>query len=578
MKLLIENKFLMKEWNYKKNNMLNLKPEELTLGSSKNVWWICSKCKNEWKATPKNRNRGTGCPVCSISKIAKNRIKTLIDKNGSLFDKRPDLVKEWDYEKNFPLTPNDVTCNSNKKVWWKCSKGHEWEARIRNRNVGSNCIFCSGQKAITGENDLKTTNPELLEEWDYEKNGNLLPENFKAKSNISVWWKCALGHSWKTTINHRTNGTGCPHCYNEYGTSFPEQAIVYYLSKITTVKNREKIDGQEIDIYLPNYKIGFEYDGSYYHNELSRKKENKKDEIITKNNIKLYRIKESNCNSLDKNNNIIYCKIDKDYLYIEEILKYIEKILNIKINDIDIIDDKLKIYKQYIKSIKENNFTIKNPELLKEWDYEKNEGLNPENFTSGSNKKFWWKCKNCGSSYMASITHKISGTNCPYCSGKKVNNTNSLKYKFPTLIEFWDYEKNTNISIDKVYFSSRKKAWWVCSKCGKSYEMAICSRIKAKTNLCNECKHDHIGNMNRNNSIKFENSLYYQRPDLLKDWNYEKNLSLTPKDVSIGSGKKVWWKCSKCGNEWEAKIFNRSNGTGCPYCYKNRKTKDDKSN
>ena len=108
--------------------------------------------------------------------------------------------------------------------------------------------------------------------------------------------------------------------------------------------------------------------------------------------------------------------------------------------------------------------------------------------------------------------------------------------------------------------------------------MAICSRIKAKTNLCNECKHNHIGDMNRNNSIKFENSLYYQRPDLLKDWNYEKNLSLTPKDVSIGSGKKVWWKCSKCGNEWEAKIFNRSNGTGCPYCYKNRITKDDTSN
>ena len=36
--------------------------------------------------------------------------------------------------------------------------------------------------------------------------------------------------------------------------------------------------------------------------------------------------------------------------------------------------------------------------------------------------------------------------------------------------------------------------------------------------------------------------------------------------------------CSKCGNEWEAKIFNRSNGTGCPYCYKNRITKDDTSN
>ena len=96
-----------------------------------------------------------------------------------------------------------------------------------------------------------------------------------AKSNKKVWWKCELGHSWQASISHRTAGTGCPHCYSENGTSFPEQAICYYLSTIACVKNREKIDNQEIDIYLPEYKIGFEYDGLYYHeNERSKKREN----------------------------------------------------------------------------------------------------------------------------------------------------------------------------------------------------------------------------------------------------------------------------------------------------------------
>lgn len=490
------NSKLLEEWNFNKN--IDISPDMITNGSNKKIWWICSNCGNEWEATPKNRNKGTGCPKCALSKIGKNKIKTLIKKNGSLFEKRPDLVKEWNYSKNTTISPNEVTIGSKKKVWWVCSKGHEWEATIDNRVRGSKCLFCSGQKAIIGENDLVTTNPELLEEWDYIKNGSMLPEQFKSGSNKSVWWKCELGHSWKTTIAHRNQGTGCPHCYSEYGTSFPEQAICYYLSKITIIKNREKIDDQEIDIYLPNYNIGFEYDGSYYHeNDLSKIKEAKKDKIIANNNIVLYRIKESDKDEFDKINNIIYCRIDRDYQYIEKVIKNIEKILNVKINDLDINRDKLNIYKQYIKSIKEHNFTIENPELLKEWDYEKNDGINPENFTSGSNKKLWWKCIKCKSSYMASIYHKTTGTKCPYCSGKKVNKTNNLKFMYPEISKMWDYEKNKNLNPKEIYFRSRTKVWWKCDNCSKSFIAPICSRIRAKSFNCPDCMHKHIGLLNK---------------------------------------------------------------------------------
>jgi len=558
------NASILEEWNYNKNDIL---PTSITKGSSRKVWWICKKCGNEWMATPRNRIKGgTECPNCSLSKIGKNRIKSLIEKNGSLYDKKPNLVKEWDYEKNYPLTPNDVTCGSKKKVWWKCEKGHEWEATIRNRYIGSNCIFCTGQKAIIGENDLVTTHHELVKEWDYEKNVGLKPENVKSGSNIKVWWKCELGHSWQTSVNHRTNGTGCPHCYSEYGTSFPEQAICYYLSKVTNVKNREKIDNQEIDIYLPEYKIGFEYDGSYYHEtEKSREKEKKKNEIIKQNNIFLYHIKESNKDLYDKEKNIIFCIIDRNYKYIEKVLEYIQQIINKKIENIDIINDRSNIYNQYIKSIKENNFAIYHPELLEEWDYEKNNGISPEYFSVGSNKKIWWKCPKCNSSYDATISHRLSGTGCPYCSGKKINETNNLKAIFPDLVKLWDYDKN-DILPEMIYFSSRKKVWWKCPSCEKSFLTPVCSRIRAKTPYCPECMHNHIGIINRKKTIKKNGSLFDDNSPLLKEWNYQKNVDITPKDVSSKSGIKVWWKCSKCGNEWNAKIFNRSYGTGCPKC------------
>ena len=64
-----------------------------------------------------------------------------IDKN--LANQRPELVNEWNYEKNGLLQPEMFTCKSNEKVWWKCSKGHEWETIIANRTKGHGCPICS---------------------------------------------------------------------------------------------------------------------------------------------------------------------------------------------------------------------------------------------------------------------------------------------------------------------------------------------------------------------------------------------------------------------------------------------------
>lgn len=49
-------------------------------------------------------------------------------------------------QKNSGLTPADITPNSNKKVWWQCKKGHEWQARIADRNRGRGCPECAKEK------------------------------------------------------------------------------------------------------------------------------------------------------------------------------------------------------------------------------------------------------------------------------------------------------------------------------------------------------------------------------------------------------------------------------------------------
>ena len=63
---------------------------------------------------------------------------------------------------------------------------------------------------MSGVNDLATVMPELVKEWDYNKN-TIGPENYLPKSGKKVWWKCqTCGHEWEAVIRNRTKGHGCP--------------------------------------------------------------------------------------------------------------------------------------------------------------------------------------------------------------------------------------------------------------------------------------------------------------------------------------------------------------------------------
>lgn len=111
------------------------------------------------------------------------------------------------------LTPYMFSSNSGERIWWKCCKNHSWQTTISTRAKGSGCPYCSGRYAIKGENDLQTLRPEIASEWNYNKNGNLLPCEFKSQSNKKVWWKCKEGHEWEAIIANRARrGDGCSVC------------------------------------------------------------------------------------------------------------------------------------------------------------------------------------------------------------------------------------------------------------------------------------------------------------------------------------------------------------------------------
>ncbi len=173
--------------------------------SNKKVWWI-GRCGHSWQARPYSRNGGSrGCPYCTHEKVLPG-VNDLLTLN-------PGLAKEWDYEKNYPLRPEDVMPNSNKKYWWICPKGHSYSSALNSRNgLGTGCAYCRNKKVLPGFNDLATTHPELVAEWDYDKNGDLDPHKI-INSKDKIWWICPHGHSYNALISNRIKGSGCPHCY-----------------------------------------------------------------------------------------------------------------------------------------------------------------------------------------------------------------------------------------------------------------------------------------------------------------------------------------------------------------------------
>ena len=56
-------------------------------------------------------------------------------------------------------------------------------------------------------------------------------------------------------------------------------------------------------------------------------------------------------------------------------------------------------------------------------------------------------------------------------------------------------------------------------------------------------------------------------PELLTQWHPSKNSQVSPMQVTSGSNKEIWWVCPNGpDHEWQAAIYSRASGRGCPFC------------
>jgi DNA-directed RNA polymerase subunit RPC12/RpoP len=208
---------------------------------------------------------------------------------------------------------------------------------------------------------------------------------------------------------------------------------------------------------------------------------------------------------------------------------------------------------------KERSLATLRSDVATEWHPNKNGKRTPQNITVNSNEKVWWLCPKCGQSYEAIIsdrTRKSHGSACPYCAGQRVWRGNCLATLYPDIAKEWHPARNRDLTSYKVTVSSGLSAWWLCPKCGQSYEAIIKQRTK-RNGDCPYCD---------GRRIWTGNCLATLNPKLAKEWDYKRNYKLTPRNVTCGSGKIAHWICKTCGYKWKAQINSR-NLRGCPNCY-----------
>lgn len=418
------------EWDFTKNK--NLLPTQVVAGSNKEIWWKCSQGHSYRCRIIHRTFDGTRCPYCTNKKllVGFNDLKTV----------HPELCVDWDYEKNYPKIPKNFITGSAKKVYWKCHNcNHEWSATIDARCQGGGCPKCATQKRIksykktkiTQNGSLQNNNPKLAAQWNFDKNGELTPDDVASCSSDNVWWKCEKGHEWKASINNRSKGKGCPYCNMERQTSIPEQIIHYYLSSLFNVKNKYLFDDKyEIDIYIPSLKIGIEYNGLYWHNIHGRECiDNKKETYLKNNGVKLITIKEAEY--YNKTNDVIFYKYSYNYYTMKQVILDIIDIISSVTNihymiDVNIDRDITSIIELLNLQSKNNSILIKCPSIKDFWDYDKNK-IFPDQISYGSQKPIYLKCKN-GHSWKSTPNNFYRRPYCTYCRGTNLYGKRNKAY------------------------------------------------------------------------------------------------------------------------------------------------------
>lgn len=473
-------------------------------------------------------------------------------------NQKDELLSQWHKTKNPELIPDSITFGSNKKAWWVCSKGHEWEATVFSRTTNQRgCPYCKGVRVIVGETDLTTTHPALASEWHPTKN-SLTPQELSAGSNKKVYWLCPNGHTYLSSPSTRLQPCGCSVCarkvvevgVNDLLSRSPEIASEWHPTlngdlkpEMVMFQSNKKVwwlckNGHEWEA-SPNSrqkngcpicygnthfslreKTVYYYVKKHFHNAISsyQFKSDRKLEIdifIPGLNI-----------GIEYDGTYYHQDPEKDQLKESLIAEEGIQLIRIREPKTPVVKDNSTVIQLFDLSVDDLTRALR--ELLAL--------LENLSHTSLRNVEVVIK-DDLKDIYTMMDDTIIEG---------------SIATKNPAVAYEWHPTKNLPLTPEKVYANSKMIVWWLCPL-GHEYQSNVNNRNNGKR--CPFCYGTH-------SLLVGENDLLSQRPKLAAQWHPTKNLPLMPDQIRAYSSKKSWWLCEH-GEEWESKISSRGDTCRC---------------
>ena len=368
--------------------------------------------------------------LCEVRAVANNKEKKYVSDY-------PHLIAEWDWELN-TIDPHKITHGSTKHAHWICRQKHKFSARIDHRTImGSGCPYCAGKLPIPGQNDLATTHPYLIVEWDYEKNTKK-PEDYLAGSNSKASWICReCGNHWDTSIYHRAiKNSKCPECMRIQRGKTKTQTTI-------------DLHGSLADVYP---KLAAQWDYS-----------------------KNGELKPTDVHSNSKSR--VWWLCEKGHSWSATIQNRVAG------NGCPVCSGKAVL-------IGFNDLETTFPDIAAQWHPTKNENLLPSMVTTRSGKRVWWLCPTCNEDYRAIIYSRTSqGSGCPVCANKVVRvGINDLATTHPHIAKEWHPTKNGILKPTDIVAGSNSHFWWRCEK-GHSWHATANDRKSGRG--CPYCNNEH---------------------------------------------------------------------------------------
>lgn len=403
---------LMTEWDFEDNT---LDPSQVSLKSNKVAAWICPK-GHKYKKAIYSRTSGEGCSICTRALKTSfpeqcfyyytkkcypdaingyrgpftNRmeldifipsINTGIEYDGVFWhDHNAQAREEKKYrickEKGirlFRIKEGTFTGFSDvaDRIWYIPSKHDDQlldfyiseflkdltfgSSRI-NVNVARDRAEILEFKTLRLEASLEFLYPEIAKEWHPTKNGKLGPDLFTPKSGEIVWWQCLqCGNEWQAPISNRTSGHGCDVC------ATTRRKVT---KKETLLTRRGSID-KEWCLKDWDYEEN-EYGPEYYTNGSG--------EVVS-----------WRCHKCGHKWKTAICNRTRDYK-----------------NGCPLCSNKV-----VVKGV--NDLPTLMPELMEDWDYINNAGVDPATVGRGDHAKVSWRCHKCGYVWKAQIYNRANG-------------------------------------------------------------------------------------------------------------------------------------------------------------------------